>query len=128
MSHKPYYEMIIANGGGLINTGDYLGVMIGPASVLNEFRIREYVSGYKNDAFGNPDFERPIMRTENTTAVPRGWAFIPIEIATVELIEQAVAHMKQGRDKIFPKKQTQGRKTDNQLLAEVFDSQDYIGN
>lgn len=63
---------------------------------------------------------------------PCGWAFIPSEILTLELLQHAYEHMTQGkgrRDK-FPKNQKlqPGKKQAlDDMLETLFDSQDYIG-
>lgn len=117
-----YYEMIIARGGGMITCGQHLGVMVAPGKDLfGEFIKPDRFVDYE----GCLELARANGFTEKKCACPPGWCFVPLEIATVDLIAQAVEHVKRGRDK-WPMKPTQGKKSEDQLLAEVFDSQDYI--
>ena len=69
-----YYQVLIDRGGGIINTGQGLGVIIGPKD----------------------------------TMVPVGWCFVPIEIATVELIEECCNAMRNRNE--WPENETTGLK------------------
>lgn len=62
---------------------------------------------------------------------PPGWVFIAQEEATVEAIVDALDWLDKGRQ-VWPKKTAavhgKKKKSDDELLEEVFSSQDYIGS
>lgn len=60
-------------------------------------------------------------------ACPKGWVFIPLADATPALVRQAIEHANRGR-KNWPKNQKAKYKSDDEMLEQVFSSQDYIGN
>lgn len=92
-----YIQSILERGGGMITCGDHLGIFVSPS--------------------------------ENIRACPPGWCFVPMEIATPELINAAHEHMTSGngRRSKWPKNQKQKVKNPDEMLDQVFDSQDYIG-
>lgn len=97
-SQRSYYEMIIERGGGLITCGNSLGVMVAPA--------------------------------EAAVNCPAGWGFVPLEgkDVTLERIAAMVEHVSRGRADWPKNPQRPGKRTEEELLEEVFSSQDYIGS
>lgn len=67
-----------------------------------------------------------VMVGNDILGCPKGWCFIPIEFATVELVSRCVLQASLGRSK-WPKNQKRVPKTEAELLDMLFDSQDYIG-
>lgn len=93
-----YYQTLIDRGGGMICLPEHLGVMIGP----------------------------------DISACPGGWGFIETAVATPESVMQLVEHVNLGRSswpkKTIPGQQAKKRRSDDEILDEVFESQDYIGS
>lgn len=92
-----YLTSVLNRGGGLITCGDHLGIMVSPQ--------------------------------ENIRGCPPGWCFIPMEEATLALLNMAYEHMTNGngRRPKWPKNQKKKARNQEEMLDQVFDSQDYIG-
>ena len=111
-----------------------LDEMLGPKYPRHEELLTEEKSSSlievvtKNGGMINCGSHMGVFVGTDMNGTPPGWVFIDLETATIPLVQQAVIHAKKGRDS-WPKKPSNKRKKNtDEILDEVFDSQDYIGS